>query len=92
MDDILRLKLVNLKNEKPEVMKTLMKGAFSIYRSVNTFDMVLEQIINPHAKIRLKRIMAYADINSAVNRWHVTSAMNREIANSLLEYADMKSN
>ena len=34
--------------------------------------------------------MAYADINSAVNRWHVTSAIRSDIVNTLLEYADMK--
>ena len=54
--------------------------------------MTLEQSINAHAKNRLKEIIAYADIDSAVNRWHVTSPMKREIANALLEYADMKSN
>ena len=36
--------------------------------------------------------MAYADIDSAVNRWHVTSPMRSEIANALLESVDMKSN
>ena len=36
--------------------------------------------------------MAYADIDSGVNRWHVTSPMRSEIANALLESVDMKSN
>ena len=54
--------------------------------------MALEQSINAHAKNRLKGIIAYANIDSAVNRWHVTSPMKSEIANALLEYADMKSN
>ena len=36
--------------------------------------------------------MAYADTDSAVNRRYVTSPMMSEIANALLEYADMKSN
>ena len=89
--------LVNLRIEKPEVMEALMKRAFSINRSGNVFagvpvDMALEQSINAHAKNRLKGIMAYVDINFAVNRWHVTSPMRSEIANALLEYADIKSN
>ena len=91
------LELANVKNEKPEVIDALTKGAFSINRSGNAFagvpiDMVLEQSINAHAKNRLKGIIAYADIDSAVNRWHVTSPMKSEIANALLEYADMKNN
>ena len=49
------LELVNVKNEKPEVMEALIKGAFSINRSGNAFarvvvDMALEQSINAHAK------------------------------------------
>ena len=36
--------------------------------------------------------MAYADTDSAVNRRYATSPMRSEIANALLEYADMKSN
>ena len=54
--------------------------------------MALEQSINAQAKNRLKGIMAYDDIDSAVNRWHITSPIKSEIANALLEYADMKSN
>ena len=91
------LELVNVKNENREIMGALIKGEFWINRSGNAFagvavDMALEQSINAHAKNRLKGIMAYADIDSAVNRWHVTSPMRSEIANALLEYADMKSN
>ena len=36
--------------------------------------------------------MTYADINSAVNRRHITSAMRSEAVNAFIEYADMKSN
>ena len=54
--------------------------------------MALEQSINAHAKNCLKGIMAHADIDSAVNRWHITSPMRSEIADALLEYTDMKSN
>ena len=78
-------------------MEALIKGAFSINRSGNAFagvavDMTLEQSINAYAKNRLKGIMTYADIDSALNRWHVTSPMRSEISNALLKYADMKSN
>ena len=67
------LELVDLKNEKPEVMEALIKGAFSINRSGNAFagvpvDMALGQSIDAHAKNRLKGIIAYAGINSAVNK------------------------
>ena len=91
------LELVNLKNEKPEVMEALLKGAFSINRPGNAFagvaiDMASEQSINAHTENALKGIMTYADIDSAVNRWHVTSPMRSEISNALLKYADMKSN
>ena len=90
------LELVNVKNENREIMGALIKGEFWINRSGNAFagvavDMALEQSINAHAKNRLKGIMAYADIDSAVNRWHVTSPMRSEIYNALLDYADMKS-
>ena len=77
------LELANVKNEKPEVMDALIKGAFSINRSGNAFagvydavDMALEQSINTHAKNRPKGIKAYADIVSAVNRWHVSEGWN----------------
>ena len=63
------IELVNLKNEK----RQLMKGAFSVNRSGNTFagvpaDMALEQSINVHAKNCLKGIIVYADINPTLNR------------------------
>ena len=80
-------------------MDALIKGAFSINRSGNAFagvynavDIALEQRINAHAKNCPEGIKAYADIVSAVNRWHVTSPMRSEIANTILEYTDMKSN
>ena len=78
-------------------MEALIKRAFSINRSGNAFPGVpanisLEQSINAHAKNPLKGIMTYADIDSAVNRRYVTSPKRSEIANALLEYADIKSN
>ena len=78
-------------------MEALIKRPFSINRSGNAFpgvptNIALEQSINAHAKNRLKGIMAYVDTDSAVNRQYATSPMRSEIANALLEYADMKSN
>ena len=91
-----RLELANVKNEKPYVMEALIKRAFSINGSRNAFagvpvGMALEQSINAHAKNRLKEIMAYADTDSTVKRWYVTSPITSEIANALLEYANMES-
>ena len=54
--------------------------------------MALDQSINEHAINCLKGDMAYANINSAVNKWHVNNAMRSEIANALLEHVNMKSN
>ena len=34
--------------------------------------------------------MAFADINSAVNRWQVTSSMKTQIIKSLLEMTELK--
>ena len=47
--------------------------------------MALEQTINAEGKNRLKGIIAFADINSAVNRWQVTSSMKTQVIKSLLE-------
>ena len=54
------------------------------------FLVALEQTINADAKSRLKGIMAYADVSSAVNRWMVTGCMRTQIVNSLLESTDLK--
>ena len=43
----------------------------------------------PRQKNRLKGIIAFADINSAVNRWLVTSSMRAHIINQILDIADM---
>ena len=53
-------------------------------------DMALKQTINAEQKNRLKGIMAFADINSAVNRWQVTSSMKTQIIKSLLEMIEIK--
>ena len=67
------LELENIQNEKPQVIEYLKNGAFSVNRTGKAFsgaavDMALEQTINAEAKNRLKGIMAFADVNSAVNR------------------------
>ena len=72
-------------------------GCFSVRRSRRNFcwvagDMALEQTINAEAKNRLKGIIAFADINSAVNRWLVTSSMRVQIVNQVLDIADMNPN
>ena len=36
----------------------------------------------------MKGIIAFADINSAVNRWLVTSSMGAQIVNKMLDIAD----
>ena len=67
------LELENIQNEKPRVIEYLKNGAFSVNRTGKAFsivavDMALEQTINAEAKKRLKGIMAFTDVNSAVNR------------------------
>ena len=69
-----------------------MDGGFSIRRSPNHFsrvgvDMALEQTINAEAKSRLKGIIAFADVNTAVNRWLITNSMRTEIVNKVLNIA-----
>ena len=88
------LELANLKEENPELLEVLKDGAFSINRTGRPFsrvgiDMALEQTIN--AKSRLKGIVSFADVSTAVNRWIVTGSMRSQIINNLLEVADLKS-
>ena len=52
--------------------------------------MALEETINAEAKNRLEGIMAFAYINSAVNRWQVTSSMKTQIIKSRLEMTKIK--
>ena len=90
------LELVNLKEEKPELLEVLKDGAFSINRTGRPFsrvgiDMALEQTIKAEEKSRLKGIVSFADVPTAVNRWIVTGSMRSQIVNSLLEVADLKS-
>ena len=54
--------------------------------------MDLEQIMNTERKIRLKGIIAFADVNTAVNRWLITSSMRTAIANKVLNIAGLGPN
>ena len=89
------LQLANLKVDNPKVYNVLRNGAFSVNRTKKPFaavgiDMSLEQTINADAKSRLKGMLPFADIASAVNRWVVTNATRSSIANQLLEIAELK--
>ena len=73
----------------------LKNGVFSVNRPVKPFsratiEMALEQTINAEAKNFLKGIMAFGDINSAVNRWQVTSSMKTQIIKRLLKMTEIK--
>ena len=52
--------------------------------------MALEQTINAEAKNCLKGIVVFADINSAVNKWQVTSSMKTRVIKNLLEMTEIK--
>ena len=51
--------------------------------------MALEKTINANPKSRLKGIMAFSDISTAVNRWIVTASVKGKMLNAVLDYADM---
>ena len=90
------LELWNLKSEKTGLAQILENRGFSINRTGNPFsrvaiDMALEQTKNAEVKSRLKRIIQFADISTAVNRWIVTGSMRSQITNRRLEMADLKS-
>ena len=53
-------------------------------------DVALEQTVSAEAKNGLKGIMVFADINSAVNRWQVTSTIEPQMIKSLLEMTEIK--
>ena len=85
------LELLNL--DLP-LRKMLMSGGLSVRRSKNHFsgvgvDMALEQTISAEAKSRLKWITTFADVNTAVNRWLITSLMRTEIVNKVLNIAGL---
>ena len=79
MDVFALLDLGNLETSQPNLKKIFTEGAFSINRTEKSFasvpvDIALEQTINANAKSRLKGIMAFANISTAVNRWIVTAS------------------
>ena len=85
---------LELENLDPEIDKILRNGGFSVNRSCKPFsqvpvDMALEQTINADAKNRLKGIMKYADVATAVNRCVITNSIKTELVNSLLEMSGM---
>ena len=75
----------------------LINGGLSVRRSKNHFsgvgvDMASEQMINGEAKSKLKGIIAFVDVNTAVNRWLITSSMRTEIVNKVLNIAGLGPN
>ena len=89
------LELNNHSKTRPDVYNALKSGGFSVKRTENHFsqvgvDMSLEQTINAQSKNRMKGIMQYADVPSAVNRWLVTNSMKAKLVNIFLEQADMQ--
>ena len=75
----------------------LINGGLSVQRSKNHFsgvgvDMASEQMINGEAKSKLKGIIAFVDVNTAVNRWLITSSMRTEIVNKVLNIAGLGPN
>ena len=52
--------------------------------------MTLEQRINAEAKSRLKGIVAFADVNTVVNGWLITSSMRTELVNKVLNIAGLE--
>ena len=77
------------------IAKMLRNDGFTINRTGNLFgnvgvDMALEQTINAEAKkYRLKRIMAYADISTALNRWITINSIRSESVSQVLKIADL---
>ena len=74
-----------------------MNGGLSVRRSKNHFsrvgvDMALEQTISAKAKSRLKGIIAFADVNTAINRQLITSSMCTELVNKVLNIAGLGPN
>ena len=88
------LELHNFENKNPVVELKFRSSDFSVNWSGRKLpnvgiDMALEQTKNAEAKNRLKGIIGYADISSAVNRWITTNSMRREVVNIALEIADL---
>ena len=72
-----------------------MNGGLSVWRFKNHFyrvDMALEQTINAEAKSRLREIIAFADVNTVMNRWLITSSMRTEIVDKALNISGLGPN
>ena len=72
-----------------------MYNGFNTNRKGNPFgnvgvDMALEQTINAVAKKRLKAIMAYTAISTAVNGWITTNSMQSELFRSQKQLIQIK--
>ena len=88
------LELLNLENKKPDVELQLRSVGFSVNQLGRKFsnigvDMAIGQTINAEAKSRLKGIIDFVDISSAVNRWITSNSMRSEIVNNVLQIADL---
>ena len=95
MDDVLCLRAWKHTEQKTWSDWIFKNGVFFVNRSGKAFsrvaaDMALEQTINAEAKNCLKGIVAFADINSAVNKWQVTSSMKTRVITNLLEMTEIK--
>ena len=96
MDDQIFNRIDQFKGKKSKMYGMLLHDGFSVRRTDVPFssvgvDMALEQTINAVAKHRLKGIIDFADVSSAVNRWLVTSSMRSQIVNKILDIADLSS-
>ena len=79
---VLRLRAGKIQNEKPEVIEYLKNDAFSLNRTGKPFSSYWCGIgVDNQCRSEklLESIMAFGDINSAVNRWQVTSSMKTQI-------------
>ena len=72
MDVIVFLRPCKLETSQPNLLKILTEKGFSVNRTGKSFasvpvDVALEQTIDANAESRLKSIMAFAEISTAVN-------------------------
>lgn len=86
---------MSLPEENPILIEMLHSRGFSVNWTGNSFsrigvNMALRQIINAEAKSRLKAIMAYVDVASAVKRWVIINSMGNQSINSFLELVRLK--
>ena len=92
MDILEFLRHTNLETSHPDLQRILTEG-FSVNRTGKAFasvpvDVALEQTIDANAKSRLKGIMVFEEISTAVNWWIVTTSVKSKTLNAVLDYAD----